>query len=75
METARLFKKGQNQAVMLPKEYCFDGDQVYIKKVGNVVVLLPEKSSWQPLFDSLDEFSDDFMEQREQPSHQWREEF
>jgi antitoxin VapB len=40
---------------------------VYIKKVGNAVVLIPEQDSWQSLADSLALFSDDFMEQREQP--------
>lgn len=75
MQTARLFKNGQSQAVRLPKEFRFEGDKVYLKKVGNAVVLLPEKNSWQPLFDSLDEFSEDFMQDREQPPHQIREEF
>ena len=45
MKTARLFKNGQSQAVRLPKEYRFAGDKVLIKRVGNAVVLLPEKGS------------------------------
>lgn len=75
MQTAKLFKNGQSQAVRLPKEFRFEGEQVYLKKIGNAVVLLPENNSWQPLFDSLDDFSEDFMEEREQPKHQLREEF
>ncbi|HEX8221036.1 MAG TPA: type II toxin-antitoxin system VapB family antitoxin, partial [Chloroflexia bacterium] len=53
--------------VRLPKAYRFRGTRVYIKKVGNAVVLIPEQDSWQSLADSLALFSDDFMEQREQP--------
>ncbi len=75
MQTAKLFKNGQSQAVRLPKEFRFEGDQVYIKKVGNTVVLIPMKNSWQSLVESLNEFSDDFMNEREQPEIQVREDF
>ena len=73
MRTAKLFKNGRSQAVRLPKEFRFDGDQVFIKKLGNIVVLLPYQNSWQALFDSLEQFSDDFMVSREQPEQQVRE--
>jgi len=75
MQTAKLFKNGQSQAVRLPKNFRFDGDQVFIKKIGNAVVLLPLEKSWQPLLESLDEFSDDFMAERSQPPNQNRESF
>ena len=29
--------------------------------MGNAVVLLADRDSWEVLFDSLEEFSDDFM--------------
>jgi antitoxin VapB len=75
MKTARLFRNGQSQAVRLPKEYRFSGDKVLIKKVGNAVVLLPEKHSWTPLLESLSLFSADFMETHQQPGQQQRERF
>jgi antitoxin VapB len=73
MRTAKLFRNGRSQAVRLPKEFRFDGTQVFVKKVGNMVVLIPEQGSWQTLFDSLEQFSDDFMESRNQPEQQVRE--
>jgi antitoxin VapB len=73
MKTAKLFQNGRSQAVRLPKEFRFDGTKVFIKKMGEAVVLIPYKHSWQPLFDSLDQFSTDFMERREQPDQQLRE--
>ena len=73
MRTAKLFKNGRSQAVRLPKEFRFDGTQVFIKKLGNAVVLLPYQNSWQALFDSLEQFSDDFMVSRKQPEQQVRE--
>ena len=72
MKTAKLFSNGRSQAVRLPKEFRFEGDEVYIKRVGNAVVLLPRRDSWQGLYESLGRFSEDFMEDREQPT--WEDE-
>ena len=73
METAKLFQNGQSQAVRLPREFRFQGDEVYIKKIGNTVVLLPFENPWQTWLDSLNLFSADFMETRNQPEQQMRE--
>jgi antitoxin VapB len=73
MDTAKLFQNGKSQAIRLPKEYRFDGTKVYLKKMGNAVVIIPEHNSWQSLFDSLDLFSDDFLADRPQPSLESRE--
>jgi antitoxin VapB len=73
MDTAKLFLNGQSQAVRLPKEFRFAGDRVYVKRLGNAVVLLPYDAPWQTLLDSLELFSPDFMETREQPPLEERE--
>ncbi|MFN8388135.1 MAG: type II toxin-antitoxin system VapB family antitoxin [Anaerolineales bacterium] len=73
MDTAKLFQNGKSQAVRLPKEFRFGSDRVYIKRVGNAVVLLPYKSSWDTLLESLSHFSADFMSERTQPPLQERE--
>ena len=73
MDKARLFTNGGSQAVRLPKEYRFEGTEVFIKKVGRAIVLIPYHEPWQLLIDSLDEFPDDFMETRDQPGEQERE--
>lgn len=75
MKTAKLFQNGQSQAVRLPKEFRFDNEHVFIKKDGNVVMLIPAKGSWQSLFNSLNKFSEDFMVERKQPKTQKREAF
>ncbi len=67
---AKLFKNGQSQAVRLPKEFRFENqEEVFIKKIEDGVILLPkkDKSVWEHMFDRLDEFSNDFMQEREQP--------
>ena len=73
MKTAKLFQNGQSQAVRLPKEFRFEGNDVFIKKMGNAAILIPTKNVWESLFNSLHKFSDDFMSDREQPEHQTRE--
>jgi antitoxin VapB len=67
MKTAKLFKNGDSQAVRLPKEFRFAGDEVFIKRVGSAVVLLPKAKSWDTLIESLAKFPADFMRDREQP--------
>jgi antitoxin VapB len=74
MKTAKLFKNGQSQAVRLPKEFRMTGREVYIKKQGEAIILLPKDKSWRPLFDSLNHFANDFKIRRNQPTeHQKRE--
>ncbi len=73
MDTAKIFKNGKSQAIRLPKEYRFQGSKVYVKQIGNAVVLIPEQDSWQTLIESLAQFSDDFMLERQQPPPQERE--
>ena len=69
-KTAKLFMNGQSQAVRLPKEFRFEGKEVFIKRMGDVVVLMPYEHPWQSLVDSLDEFTDDFLSERQQPDGQ-----
>lgn len=73
MKTAKLFHNGQSQAVRLPKEFRFEGDEVIIKRSGNAVVLIPANHSWDSLVSSLDKFSIDYMDNRNQPDQQSRE--
>ena len=67
MKIAKLFRNGESQAVRLPKEFRFAGDEVFIKRVGDAVVLLPKAKSWDTLIESLSKFPADFMADREQP--------
>lgn len=75
MKKAKIFKNGQSQAVRLPKEFRFEGEEVYIQRYGNAVILMPIKKSWENLRESLNQFSDDFMDLRSQPSPNKREVF
>jgi len=73
MATAKLFLSGRSQAVRLPKEFRFDGSEVYVARMGSAVVLMPHDHTWDVLFEACEGFSTDFMEVREQPVTQERD--
>jgi len=47
MQIAKLFKNGRSQAVRLPKQYSFLGDEVFVQKVGDSVILFPKDRIWE----------------------------
>ena len=73
MNTAKIFKSGNSQAVRLPKEFKLEGTEVYIKRVGRGLLLMPTDDPWASLLGSLDKFSEDFLEGRLQPPLEARE--
>ena len=75
MKTAKIFQNGPSQAVRLPKEFRFAGSEVFIKKNGNIVLLIPRSDSWNSLFGSLKKFSSDFLVERIHPELDKRENF
>lgn len=74
MQTAKLFLNGRSQAVRLPKEFQFQGDEVFIQKHGDAVILVPHEKAWDVFMEGLNGFSEDFMsEGRDQGQNQERE--
>ena len=64
---AKVFMTGRSQAVRLPKAYRVTGDSVYVKRLGNAIVLVPKTGDrWAGLFAALDEFPRDFTLERQQ---------
>ena len=61
MQTASVTVDGDCQSVRLPPDIHIDGDQVFVKKVGSAVMLMPKRFA-RP-FESV---SDDFMVERVQ---------
>jgi antitoxin VapB len=46
VERAKIFWSGRSQAVRLPKEFRFQGDEVRIRRHGNAVILEPVADDW-----------------------------
>lgn len=67
---AKLFKNGASQAVRLPAEFRFEGDEVFIAKnevTGDVVLSArPSVSAWNDFFQLLHtvDLPEDFMLER-----------
>ena len=75
MQTAKLFWSGRSQAVRLPKEFRFDGNEVRIRRHGNQVILEPIADDWAWLDAITGELDDDFIAAvNEQPPQQERPE-
>ena len=76
MQYAKLFMNGRSQAVRLPKEFQFTGEEVIIQKLGDAVILVPCDKKWEVFLHGLNSFTPDFMQDgRNQGIEQNREEF
>ena len=76
MQTVKVFKSGNSQAVRIPKEYSIEDQELKIQRVGNTLILSTLDDPWSSLRKSLEMFSDDVFENgREQPNDQEREDF
>jgi antitoxin VapB len=64
MKTAELFTDGKGQAVRLPEEFRFEGSEVFIRREGGKVVLLPKTKTWRSFFKDVPPVSEDFMNER-----------
>lgn len=70
VQVAKLFKNGASQAVRLPAEFRFDGDQVYVtrdEKTNNVILSeQPGTGVWSDFFEFVRgiEIPEDWMQDR-----------
>jgi antitoxin VapB len=68
METTKIFINGRSQAVRLPKAYRFEGNEVYVKKTSEGVLLIPkDRSIWDTWEKNLIKYDESFMTKRNQP--------
>jgi len=74
-ETIDIKNKKGFQAINIPNRMKINDDKVYLKKVGHAIHIIPYHNPWQNLFESLDLFTSDFMDERNQQGNQNRESF
>lgn len=72
MEKAKVFQTGRSQAVRIPKAFRFDGDEVFIQRVGKGVLLLPVDSPWDMMAAALSAFEPTIHLEREEQGTQDR---
>ena len=66
MNTAKIFENGRSQAVRLPKEYRLKDSDVFIKKVDDVIMLIPKDKVWKTFRNSFNRFTSDLEITREE---------
>ncbi len=71
----KLTTNGTTKTVTIPKEFHMSDDEVYLSKIDDVIMLVPRNKKTATLLNSLSNFTDDFMDTREQPPLQTREPF
>jgi antitoxin VapB len=64
MATAKVFQSGNGLAVCLPEEYRFEGDEVCVKKIGDLLLLFPKDKEWEIFIRGINGFSDDYNVER-----------
>jgi len=73
MATAKLFWSGRSQAVRLPKDFRFPGEEVRIRRRGSGVILEPLAGDWSWLDAITGKLDEDFVDAvNEQPAQQER---
>lgn len=79
MPKAKLFTNGGSQAVRLPAEFRFEGDDVDVRRdpVSGDVILSKPRGSWDEYFAWVAtlELPADFMADRDQPQDAMRDPF
>lgn len=65
IQKAKLVKNGESQTVHLPPDLWMRGDQVFVRRLGESVILVPFDSAWSSLEESLEMF-EGFMTDRVQ---------
>ena len=74
MTTAKVTVDGNRQSVQLPPDVHLNADQVFVKQIGQSVLLVPKPLDPWSLFDeAIGQVTDDFMADRNQPPQQTRE--
>lgn len=73
METAKIFWSGRSQAIRLPKQFRFVGDEVRIRRHGSALILEPIAKDWSWLDAIAAKLDEDFVAAtEEQPEQQER---
>ena len=77
--TAKLFKNGRSQAVRLPAQFRFEGDEVFIRRdpVTGDVILSARPEGWDDFFELVDKAAADrdFLSDRDRSPPQERDLF
>jgi antitoxin VapB len=73
MKLIEVISSGSEQSIHLPSDCHIDATAVFVKRLGRSLLLIPKDvDPWQMFSQSLGEFTDDFMQDRSQPTAEER---
>ena len=72
-QTVHIESSGGQRFISLPNNFEIKENKFYLKQVGETIFLIPFHQPWKSFWDSLELFSDDFLQDRSQPESQKRE--
>ncbi|MBR1645265.1 MAG: AbrB/MazE/SpoVT family DNA-binding domain-containing protein [Selenomonadaceae bacterium] len=61
METAKIFSNSESQMVALPKNFRLKGEEVFVNKFADAIVLIPKERTLAETEELLEMFTKDFM--------------
>jgi len=59
--------------LQIPNDFKIDDEKVILRKLGNILMIIPKDHAWDVFFDSLLTVSDNFLEDRNQGISEIRE--
>jgi antitoxin VapB len=74
MKTAKVFKSGNSQAIRLPKEYRLESDEIFLNRIGNVLIIIPKDDPWSIFSQGIKEIGNDYPNKIKKLKHSKREE-
>lgn len=72
VQTAKIFRNGGSQAIRLPRQFAFEGDEVCIRRIGSAVLIFNRGDEWELMKSAIGQADDDFMKDRKQPGKSQR---
>lgn len=74
MKKTTLFKSGNSQAMRIPKEFRFAGEDVFIEKIGPIAIVVDSTDKWAALKIAQFLIADDFFKEgRKQQEQETRD--
>jgi len=74
-ETVKIKNKSGSQIIQIPEGLKIEDNKVYLKKVGNSIYVIPFHNPWDSLIQSTGLFTNDYLDERNQPAVQERDLF
>ena len=62
METAKVFSNSESQLVALPKNFRLKGEEVFVNKFADAIVLIPKERTLAETEELLEMFTEDLFE-------------